>query len=102
GFSYGRKSSESEPSSLDHGWTSYCWLLWEKRGLLYKVAIRVLFAATFMVLLIPSQYESTARIMPPEQGGSGALLSLLAGRAGGGDAGFSGVACFGGDFLGPA
>ena len=100
GFSYGRKSGESEPSSLDHGWTSYCWLLWEKRGLLYKVAIRVLFAATLLVLLIPPQYESTARIMPPEQGGSGALLSLLAGRAGGADAGSSGLASLAGNFLG--
>ena len=101
-FSYGRKESESESLSLDHGWTAYSWLIWENRRLLYKVAVRVLFAATLIAILIPSQYNSTARIMPPEQGGSGALLSLLAGRAGGAEGASPGLASLAGNFLGSA
>jgi capsule polysaccharide export protein KpsE/RkpR len=101
-FSYPRKDSESESLSLAHGWTSYCWLIWENRRLLYKVAVRVLLASSLIAILIPSQYESTARIMPPDQGSSGALLSLLAGRAGGSEVPSPGLASLAGSFLGSA
>jgi capsule polysaccharide export protein KpsE/RkpR len=100
GFSYARKANEAEPASLDQGWTSYCWLLWEKRGLLYKVAFRALVVSSLVAILIPSKYESTAHIMPPEQGDSGALLSLLAGRSGGSEAASPALASLAGNFLG--
>lgn len=100
GFSYARKANEGEPASLDQGWTSYCWLLWEKRGLLSKVAFRALVVSSLVAILIPSKYESTAHIMPPEQGESGALLSLLAGRSGGSEAASPGLASLAGNFLG--
>jgi capsule polysaccharide export protein KpsE/RkpR len=99
GFSYSRKEGASEPWA-DRGWTLYCRLLWEKRSVLYKVAGRTLVAATIIALLIPSLYESTAHIMPPEQGDSGALLSLLAGRAGGTEGASPGLASLAGNFLG--
>ena len=103
-FAYGRKERTTEPLSPDRGWTSYSWLIWENRGLFYKVATRTLFAATLLVFLIPSRFESTARIMPPEQPGGGALLSLLAGKGGAGgiDSSAPGLASLAGNFLGSA
>ncbi|MGH9540100.1 MAG: GumC family protein, partial [Terriglobales bacterium] len=101
GFSYGRIAPEAD-TRLNQGLTSYCWLLWEKRKLLYKVAFRALVVGSVVALLIPSKYESTAHIMPPEQADSGALLSLLAGRGGGGgsEGASSGLASLAGSFLG--
>jgi capsule polysaccharide export protein KpsE/RkpR len=82
-FSRVRADHELEASRLGQGWSSYAWLLWNNRNTFSKVAIRTLIAATILVLLIPSRYESTTNIMPPEQSNTGALLSLI-GRGGGG------------------
>ena len=68
-------------------WLENANVLWRKRGLLMRIA-----GVTFVVSLavsfaIPKTYESTTRIMPPENSGSGAtLLAALTGRALGGDA----------------
>src|ERR1700687_5891802 len=94
-----RKGREAEGSRLDRGWTFYGWLLWDKRKLFYKVAIRALIAGTLIAFLIPPRYESAANIMPPGQGDRGALLSLLAGRAGGTE-GAAGLASLAGSVLG--
>ena len=98
-FSRARKGRESEGSRLDRGWTSYGWLLWEKRRIFYVVAVRALILSTLIAFLIRPKYESTASIMPPEQGDRGALLSLLAGRAGGSSDG-AGLASLAGSVLG--
>lgn len=98
-FSRARKGREPEGSRLDRGWISYGWLLWEKRRLFYVVAVRALILGTLIAFLIPPRYESTANIMPPEQGDRGALLSLLAGRAGGTE-GAAGLASLAGSVLG--
>ena len=98
-FSRVRRGRESEGSRRDRGWISYAWLLWEKRRLFLLVAVRTLILATVIAFLIPSRYESAANIMPPEQGDRGALLSLLAGRAGGNSDG-AGLASLAGSFLG--
>ncbi len=98
-FSRVRRGRESEGSPRDRGWISYAWLLWEKRRLFLVVAVRALILATLVAFLIPSRYESAANIMPPEQGDRGALLSLLAGRAGGNSDG-AGLASLAGSFLG--
>ena len=98
-FSRVRRGRESEGSRRDRGWISYAWLLWEKRRLFLLVAVRVLILATVIAFLIPPRYESAANIMPPEQGDRGALLSLLAGRAGGNSDG-AGLASLAGSVLG--
>ena len=57
-----------------------------RRGLLLRVAGIALVVNFGLVFLIPKQYESTARIMPPERSGSDAtMFAALAGRALGGD-----------------
>jgi capsule polysaccharide export protein KpsE/RkpR len=98
-FSRLQKGRESEGSRLDRGWTSYGWLLWEKRRLFYVVAVRALILGTLVAFLLRPRYESTANIMPPEQGDRGALLSLLAGRAGG-SSDTAGLASLAGSVLG--
>jgi capsule polysaccharide export protein KpsE/RkpR len=70
-------------------------LFWDARKRLCVAFVFGALASFGLALLIPSQYESTTQLMPPEgQSSSGmAMLSALAGRAGG----LGGVA---GDLLG--
>jgi capsule polysaccharide export protein KpsE/RkpR len=53
-------------------------LLWERRALLYKVAVRALIISTVIAFLIPTKYDSTVRLMPPDSlGDSGMLMAAL-------------------------
>src|ERR1700761_9440080 len=64
------------------GWVPNTSLLWERRRTLAKVALCALLISTAVAFLIPKQYESTTRMMPPEQQGMGtAMLAALAGKA---------------------
>lgn len=99
-LSYAREEHAPEPPWLGGGWTSYCWLLWDKRSLLFRVTVRSLIVSTLIAILIPSKYESTAHIMPPQQNNGGALLSLLGGRAGGSEDVASALPALAGSFLG--
>jgi capsule polysaccharide export protein KpsE/RkpR len=57
-------------------------LLWEKRRMLYRVAAWALVLSAITVFLIPNQYESSIRIMPPDpMSGSGTMLAALASKA---------------------
>ena len=59
-------------------------LLWCHRKLLVKVFVLSAFVSLLIVMLIPKEYESGARIMPPEgQNTAAPLLAALASRAGG-------------------
>jgi uncharacterized protein involved in exopolysaccharide biosynthesis len=71
-------------------------LLWTHRWFLSRAAVWGLLAGTLIAFLIPVQYESTARLMPPDdQSGTGmALFSALAGKSG------SGLGAMAGDLLG--
>jgi capsule polysaccharide export protein KpsE/RkpR len=70
-------------------------VFWNARKLLFKTLVLGGLVSLAIALLIPARYEATTQLMPPEgQSGSGmAMLSALAGRAGG----LGGVA---GDLLG--
>jgi uncharacterized protein involved in exopolysaccharide biosynthesis len=59
-------------------------LLWSKRGFLARTAAAGLLVATLIAFLIPKQFTSTARLMPPDQGpGNGmAMMAALASKAG--------------------
>jgi capsule polysaccharide export protein KpsE/RkpR len=75
-------------------------LLWAHRTLLFRVAVYALAASTLVAFLIPARYESTARLMPPDnQSGSGGLAMAAAAMSGsaGGLGGLGGIAS---DFLG--
>jgi len=63
-------------------WVPNISLLWERRRALLCVAIVSLLLSAAIAFLIPKQYESTTRIMPPEQQGMGtAMLAALVGKA---------------------
>jgi capsule polysaccharide export protein KpsE/RkpR len=64
----------------------YLRLLWEHRRLLARVVVCGALASTFVAFLIPTRYESTARLMPPDSSQSGGLAmaaAALSGSAGG-------------------
>jgi capsule polysaccharide export protein KpsE/RkpR len=61
-------------------------LLWGHRGLLCRIALYAMLASTFLAFLIPSRYESTARLMPPDNPPSSGLAmaaATISGNAGG-------------------
>jgi uncharacterized protein involved in exopolysaccharide biosynthesis len=71
-------------------------LLWEQRQFLFRVTALGLIAATALAFLIPKHYESTTRLMPPDNQSSSGLAmaaAALSGRVGG----LGGIA---GDLLG--
>ena len=69
-------------------------LLWNKRRLFLRFAFFGLLVATLIAFLIPSQFESTAQLMPPDSQSS-SNLALLAGMSGPG-----GLGMMAGDLLG--
>jgi uncharacterized protein involved in exopolysaccharide biosynthesis len=73
-------------------------LLWENRRFLLRCAAWGLVFSALVAIAIPSRYQATTQLMPPDnQSGSGAaaLLSAVAGRAGAG-----GLGSLAGDVLG--
>ncbi len=69
-------------------------LLWQQRRFLIRCSAVGLVAATLIAFLIPKQYESTARLMPPDSQ-STSSLAMLAGLSGSG-----GLGMLAGDLLG--
>ena len=57
-------------------------VLWERRGLFFRIAMIALVASTIIIFSIPRKYDATTTIMPPdEMGSSGMMLAALAGKA---------------------
>lgn len=58
-------------------------LIWDRRRLLYRVALRALLISTVVAFLIPRKFESSVSIMPPRDsmGDNGLMLAALAGKA---------------------
>jgi capsule polysaccharide export protein KpsE/RkpR len=79
-------------------------LLWGHRGLLCRVTFYSIVASALLSFLIPSRYESTARLMPPDnQSTSGLAMAAAAitGSAGSAaSAGGLGLGSIAGDLLG--
>jgi len=69
----------------------YLRLLLEHRRLLARVALCGLLASLLIAFLIPSRYESTARLMPPDSSQSGGL-AMAAAALSGGAGGLGGIA----------
>jgi capsule polysaccharide export protein KpsE/RkpR len=83
---YEATPSLTAPAPQQANWVTNATLLWNHRRLLARVTgIAVVLSAVFAFFLLPKQYDSVARIMPPDQqGGSAALLAAVAGRSLGG------------------
>ena len=79
-------------------WVANASVLWENRRALLQTALFGALIGLPIVFAIPKQYESTARIMPPESSSSGAaVLAALAGR---GSAEFGGLGGLAASLLG--
>ena len=64
------------------GWVPNTSLLWDRRRTLARVFLCSLILSTIFAFLTPKEYESTTRMMPPEQQGMGtAMLAALTGKA---------------------
>src|ERR1700728_447408 len=73
--------------SLTPNWVTNVAVLWDRRRTLLRVAAIALGVSLIIAFVIPKRYESTARIMPPDNSNSGtAMLAALAGRSLGGRA----------------
>ncbi len=76
-------------------WLERLKLLWERRSLLYRVAIWAVVISTIIAFLIPRRYEATVSIMPPDTlNESGAMLAAMAGKTS------PGLAAMAGNLLG--
>ncbi|MBZ5500774.1 MAG: lipopolysaccharide biosynthesis protein [Acidobacteriia bacterium] len=78
-----RESSQKSLAALS--------LLWERRRLLFRIALYALLASTVAAFLIPARYESTARLMPPDNQ-SGSSLAMAAAAMSGAAGGLGGIA----------
>jgi capsule polysaccharide export protein KpsE/RkpR len=68
-------------------------LLWMQRQMLFRVTLYAFLASTALVFLIPLRYESTARLMPPDNQSSAGLAIAAATMSGsGGTSGLGGIA----------
>jgi capsule polysaccharide export protein KpsE/RkpR len=75
------------------------WLIWAHRRFLLRLVWYALIASTVVAFLIPARYQSTTRLMPPDNQSASGLATALAAMSGGSGGALSGIA---GDFLGLA
>ncbi len=76
-------------------------LVWKNRKFIFRATRAGLFLSVLVAFLIPRRFQSTARLMPPDQAGSGMGVAMLA--AAGGNIGSqlgSGLGSMAGDLLG--
>jgi uncharacterized protein involved in exopolysaccharide biosynthesis len=82
-------------------WIVRATLLWKHRQLLVRVTAIALVLSLVTAFVIPKRYKAIARIMPPDQQGSGAmLLAALAGRSGSAGGGLGSLGSLAGLFAG--
>jgi uncharacterized protein involved in exopolysaccharide biosynthesis len=77
---------------------AYLRLLWQHRRLIVRIALYGLLASALIAFLIPVRYESTARLMPPDNQSASGLATAVAAMSGGG--GLAGMAGMANDVLG--
>jgi uncharacterized protein involved in exopolysaccharide biosynthesis len=77
-----REAEQSAPPAPAN-WVAHATLLWQRRAFIVRVIAIALVVSLAIAFAIPKQYKSSARIMPPDQQGSGALmLAALTSRGG--------------------
>ena len=64
----------------------WLWLLWDRRRFLARSVVWGMVISSLIALVLPKSYESTIRLMPPDNdSGSGlAMFAAMAGKGGGG------------------
>jgi capsule polysaccharide export protein KpsE/RkpR len=78
------RAGESSTELPQQETLEWAWLLWMNRRLLARCVVWGFFVSIVLSLLIPSQYESTTKLMPPDtHGDSGSGLAMMAAMASG-------------------
>jgi capsule polysaccharide export protein KpsE/RkpR len=88
-----------ESLKTDENFVAHLRLLWSNRDFIFRTGIYALLASTLIALLIPARYESTTRLMPPDNQPASGLATAVAGMAGG-LGGFAGLGGIASDILG--
>jgi capsule polysaccharide export protein KpsE/RkpR len=81
------ETPDSSRATLEH-----LQLLWANRRMLVRVAVFALLASALVAFLIPSRYDSTARLMPPDSQSSSGLALAAAAMSGAAGGGLGGIA----------
>jgi capsule polysaccharide export protein KpsE/RkpR len=90
--------AEPVPATAAPNWVINVAVLWDRRATLLRVMGIALAASLILAFVIPKRYESTARLMPPDNSGSGtAMLAALTGKSLGG---LDGIGALAASFLG--
>lgn len=95
----GSYADELSPAAASEKGIAQLRLVWAHRTYLLRVAAYGLVLATVTAFLIPKRYESTARLMPPDQQ-SGTPLAMMAALSKGGSEVAGDLSNFAGDILG--
>jgi uncharacterized protein involved in exopolysaccharide biosynthesis len=90
---------EADTRASRERWISKLRLLWRGRRFLLRVTAVGLFAGALLAFLIPSRYEATTQIMPPDSQ-SGGTLALIAGLTSQPGAAGGGLGAMASDLLG--
>jgi capsule polysaccharide export protein KpsE/RkpR len=75
-------------------------LLWDRRQFVSRLAVAALALSTLIAFLIPKQFESTTRLMPPDQVNSGLAMLATAASAQASSSIGAGLGSVAGDLLG--
>ncbi|MGA8089531.1 MAG: Wzz/FepE/Etk N-terminal domain-containing protein [Terracidiphilus sp.] len=74
--------TECDTKAPPANWVLNARVLWDHRRVLLRTALTSAVVSVVVAFAIPKQYESTARITPPDTSGAGtALLAAIAGRS---------------------
>src|SRR5271155_4404787 len=77
-----RHSGSTTDSAETPSWIMNTSLIWDNRHIMLRAAGVSFVLSILVAFLLPKQYESGARLMPPEQGGNGAaMLAALVGKS---------------------
>lgn len=57
-------------------------LVWTNRRVIFRAAVAGILLSTLVALLIPNRYQTTARLMPPDQGSSSMGMAMMAAASG--------------------
>jgi len=88
--------AQPEPVGENEKVLAYLRLFWAHRRMLYRVSLYGLLASTLVAFLIAKRYESTTRLMPPDNQSTSSMALAAAAMSGSS----SGLGALASDFLG--
>jgi len=87
----------SKHDSADEKTLASLWLIWAHRRFLFRLALYAVVVSGVAAFLVPTRYESTAKLMPPDNQSASGLATALASMSGSSGGALGGIA---GDLLG--